>query len=183
MEKSLNERFAIYLKEVIEHYHKTGSLRYFSEITKRHKITAIRQDIFFKYGLHNMKAGTIPTPQQCDDILNEIRSRSHKPKEEKVVKKEPKFKAGSIIAYENEDGIRSIAYIGEDDYAWFTLNYRCNVQEKNRIWIYDVLPYSLMDGTWKVVEPTKEDYEMFIKELSKELNYKFKKDYTQKTLF
>ena len=38
-------------------------------------------------------------------------------------------------------------------------------------------------GTLKVVEPTKEDYEMFIKELSKELDYKFKKGNTQKTLF
>lgn len=186
MEKNLNERFALYLKDVIEYYHVNGSLRNFSKITQKHKITAIPQELFFKYGLDKMQAGSTPTIPQCVTILNDIRSRKGNPKNnqtQEVENKEPKFKAGSIIAYENKDGIRSIAYVGEDDYAWFTLNYRLNAQEKDRIWIYDVLPYSLMNGTLKVVEPTKEDYEMFIKELSKELDYKFKKGNTQKTLF
>lgn len=186
MEKNLNERFALYLKDVIEYYHVNGSLRNFSKITQKHKITAIPQELFFKYGLDKMQVGSIPTIPQCVTILNDIRSRKEKPKNnqtQEVENKEPKFKAGSIVAYKNKDDIRAIAYVGEDDYAWFSLNRLCKKEETDRIWVYDEMPYCVMDGTWKVVEPTKEDYERFIKELSRELDYKFKKYNTQKTLF
>lgn len=186
MKKDLNERFAIYLKEVIEFYNENGSLRNFSKITQKHKITAITQELFFKYGLDKMQVGSTPTIQQCESVLTEIRSRKENKKntqKEESKKKEPKFKAGSIVAYENKEGIRTIAYVGEDDYAWFALNRLCKKEGTDRIWIYDEIPYCVMNGTWKVVEPTKEDCERFIKELSRELDYKFKEGNAQKTLF
>ena len=182
MEKNLNERFAIYLKEVIEHYHKNGSLRNFSKITEKHKITAIRQDIFFKYGLHNMKAGTIPAAQQCEDILNEIRSRSHKTKEEKVAKKEPKFKAGSIIAWKCRNGNVGMAYIGQNDYALSSLNRLGIDGEEENVRFEEALPYNVSNGTWQIIEPTKEDYERFIRALSDRCNKEYRKT-IQKTLF
>lgn len=184
---NLTERFALYLKEVIEYYHANGSLRNFSNITQKHKITSIPQELFFKHGLDKMQVGSTPTIQQCESILDDIRSRKHNKnnKDEKQipVKKEPKFKAGSIISYENKEGIRAMSYIGEDDFAWFSLNRFCRKEETDRVWIYDELPYCLTEGTWKVVEPTKEDYERFIKALSLELNDKFKREGKQKTLF
>lgn len=181
---NLTERFALYLKEVIEYYHANGSLKHFSIIAINHQITAIPQELFFKHGLDKMQNGNIPSAQQCEAILDDIRSRRKDKNKQKAPKqREPKFKAGSIVAWKHKNGSHGMAYIGEDDKSWFTMN-RLGIEgEEEEIRDYSSLPNCLLNGVWEVIEPTKEDYERFIKALSVAFKVEIKNNKKQNTLF
>lgn len=183
---NLTERFALYLKEVIEYYHKNGSLKNFSIIALRHQITSIPQELFFKHSLDKIQSGGIPNAQQCESILDDIRNRRQdKSKQKKVTssQKEPKFKAGSIVTWKHKNESHGMAYIGEDDKSWFTMN-RLGIEgEEEDVRDYSTLPNCLLNGVWEIIEPTKEDYERFIKALSTAFKCEIKNNRKQTSLF
>lgn len=185
MERSLNERFAMYLKEVIEYYHANGSLRNFSKIAQKHKITAIPQELFFKHGLNKFQSGNTPTLQQCACILNDIRIRKERPKKnqkEEAKKKEPKFRERSVIAWKCRNGSVGMAYIGKNDFVVSSLNRLGIDGEEENVRFDEALPYNVNNGTWQIIEPTKEDYERFIRALTERYIKENRKN-NQKTLF
>jgi hypothetical protein len=186
MKNNMTERFALYLRDVISHYKKNGSLRHFSDIAKAHGITSIPQELFYKYGLDALSDGDTPRLSLCDKILDDIRGRKIKSKTKKIeVEAEPLFKAGQVVSWENKNGVKAIAYIGEDDVAWFTLNMFCKEDEAKRMYTNKELPREVVNGNWKVVDITKEEYDAFISELCTRLQPKYKDSriHTQGNLF
>lgn len=184
---NLSERFAIYLKEVIEYYHENGSLKHFSVIALKHQITAIPQEIFFKHGLNKMQSGSIPTIQQCHNILEDIRNRrtekrKQKEETENTKEEEPKFKERSIIAWKCRNGNVGMAYIGKNDFVLSSLNRLGIDGEEENVRFEEALPYNVSNDTWQIIEPKKEDYERFIRALSDRYIKECRKN-TQKTLF
>jgi hypothetical protein len=164
MKKTLTERFADYLSDVISYYKKHKSLRNFSDIAKKHRITSITQELFYEYKLNDYPENKKPSIELCDEILSQIRLR-REPQNKKVYDK------GEVIVWEADNKERSIAYFGEKDWAWFILNYRFRPDERNRIWDYDSVHPYVVNGTFKRVRPTTKDYERFIEALAGELDF------------
>lgn len=186
MKDNMTERFALYLRDVISHYKKNGSLRRYSAIAARHGITSISQELFFKYGLDRLSDGETPRLSICDKILEDIRLKKQRSRDtKKEVVSTPLFKAGQVVSWENKHGVKAISYIGEDDIAWFTLNMFCKEDETKCMYTNKELPREVVNGNWKVVDITKEEYEFFIAELCTRLMPKYKDNriHTQGKLF
>lgn len=169
MKRTLTERFADYLSDVISYYKENKSLRNFSDIAKKHRITSITQELFYEYKLNDYPENKKPSIELCDEILSQIRLR-REPQNKKVYNK------GEIIVWEADNKERSIAYFGEKDWAWFILNYRFRSDERDRIWIYDGVHPCVDNGEYRRVRPTSKDYERFIEALARSLNFRIQED-------
>lgn len=154
----LLKRFSAYLKDVITFYNENGSLSGFSKITEKHHITAIPQELFFKFRLDQLPSNTFPNEELCNSILDAIRVR--KSKHRRGSEACP-FTAGRIIAWQHPNGLKSIACLTKDEWASFVLNMRGREDEKDRIWVCDNLPYEVLDGTLPLVEPTLKEMKRF----------------------
>ena len=60
------ERFALYINELCEHYRKRGSLKGMSDIRNKHHITGLTQQQFFECDLHH--ASGYVSREFCDRV-------------------------------------------------------------------------------------------------------------------
>lgn len=60
------ERFALYINELCEHYRKRGSLKGMSDIRNKHHITGLTQQQFFECDLHHAKGYVLR--EFCDRV-------------------------------------------------------------------------------------------------------------------
>lgn len=154
------EKFKKYLTEVIEYYHANGNLKKFSTLSKKHKVTSIPMELFFKYKLNEMPRGSSPSIKTCDIILEDIRNRK---KKADVV---PQSKIGVFI---HPNGEKTIVRLSDGAFNLFdvALNYRGRADERGRIWTNDTID-NLMDNC-KVVATTFDDYTALIDALAREV--------------
>lgn len=133
MDVKIYERFHKYLSEVVVYYQKNGSLKNFSIIAKKWGVKAVTKDLFYKYNLHNIKMGYMPSREISDEIRNVLANK------DSASHKKHKFHKDDIVAWER-NGFRSVAHIREDNMFSICLNYRGREDEQNRIWECDALP-------------------------------------------
>ena len=72
--------------------------------------------------------------------------------------------------------------MGKNDFVLSSLNRLGIDGEEENVRFEEALPYNVSNDTWQIIEPTKEDYERFIRALSDRYIKECRKN-TQKTLF
>lgn len=111
-------KFHEYLKDVVKHFQKTGSMRHFSELSSKHKCTKITIPLFYEYGLHLVEGE--PSRKISDTIRDRIYEDNRKQKGLEV--KTTRFKKGEIIAW-IKDGRECVAVVDDDDMFSYCINY------------------------------------------------------------
>lgn len=154
------EKFRKYLTEVIEYYHANGNLKKFSTLSKKHKVSPIPMELFFKYKLNEMPRGSSPSVKTCNVILDDLRNRNKK------VDAVPQSKLSVFI---HPNGEKTIVRMSDDVFNFFNvaLNYKGRADERGRIWTNDIID-NLMDNC-KVVATTIDDYTTLIDALAREV--------------
>ena len=118
MKEHYYTKFYEYLKDVVKHFQKTGSMRNFSKLSTKHKCTKITVPLFYEYGLHLVEGE--PSRKVSDTIRNRITNDERKRKGADV--KSTRFNKGDIIAW-IKDGRECVAVVDEDDMFSYCLNY------------------------------------------------------------
>lgn len=147
------EKFRKYLTEVIEYYHANGNLKNFSTLSKKHKVSPIPMELFFKYKLNELPQGASLSEKTYSEILEDLRNRN---KKKKVV---PQSKLGVFI---HPNGEKTIVRLSDSAFNLFdvALNFRGRADERGRVWVNDTID-DLMDNC-KIVTTTIEDYTTLI---------------------
>ena len=133
MEKDAYVRFYNYLCEVVSFYQKHKSLKFFTLIAKKYKVSAITKDTFYSYDLHKIPEGTVPSRELSDAIRNAML------KEKEESRNKVNLIKGETVAW-NNNGFRSIAVIDEGLSFLICLNYRGKEDEQDRLWMFDSIP-------------------------------------------
>lgn len=154
------EKFKKYLTEVIEYYHANGNLKKFSTLSKKHKVSPIPMELFFKYKLNEMPRGSSPSIKTCNMILDDLRNRN---KKTNIV---PQSKLGVFI---HPNGEKTIVRMSDDAFNFFyvALNYRGRADERGRVWTNDTIDNLMNDC--KIVATTVDDYTALIDALAHEV--------------
>lgn len=151
--KDLRSRFALYLKDVVKYYKRNGSLRKFSALANKHRITSLPQELFFKYRLDSLADDEI-NEKLSDIILKDIYSRRVRREQKKR-----SFEPHKIISWVNNDtGKEAVAYTDTDGMFYFAVGYG----SKDELWVCDEIP-------------TEADEVTFTDNVSKEALLKFMK--------
>lgn len=163
-------KFHDYLKDVVKHFQETGSMRHFSDLSKKHKCTKITIPLFYEYCLHQVEGE--PSRKLSDTIRDRILEDGRKRRGAEV--KTTRFKKGEIIAW-MKDGRECVAVVSDDDMFSYCINYD-------------------FDGNWFVCDEIPTDVEFInpsytgLMELARHLadmeaSYREKYDESLKVLF
>lgn len=124
-------KFHDYLKDVVKHFQETGSMRHFSDLSKKHKCTKITIPLFYEYCLHQVEGE--PSRKLSDTIRDRILEDGRKRRGAEV--KTTRFKKGEIIAW-MKDGRECVAVVGDDD----MFDYCSNMAKDGGLWVCDEIP-------------------------------------------
>lgn len=166
------EKYQRYLTDVIEYYHKHGNLKNFSTLSRKHNVSPIPMELFFKYKLNEIPKGGSPSIGVCTTIRSDMQKR----KRSRAV---PQSKLAVFI---HSNGEKTIARMSDAVFNRFdvALNYRGLAEERSRIWVDGTID-DLMDKC-TIVATTIKDYTALIDALAHEVVSDSMNFYTEEDL-